>query len=287
MNVTALIVEHVLSGVQAAFVLALAYFGIFGVPATFPVISEVWAVPFSVLGLAIVYPLGIFVDEVSDFGLSRFEKRIKRQIFRRYDLPEEATLLWLLVKQESAFLAAYLGYVRTRIRIARSTALNMLMLTLVLAFVAFDVRITLPMWMKFSAVALSSALCVVCLVIWRKQVYSFYSRGARVAHDLKLFDAAHWPQLAKACQLACEYHGNQVRKGSDPSVPYLSHLFGVTELVLNYGGDDCTAAAAMLHDSAEDQGGQRVLDEIATQIEPRVAELVRQCSDTLQSPKPQ
>lgn len=47
-------------------------------------------------------------------------------------------------------------------------------------------------------------------------------------------------------------HRNQLRKGG--SIPYLSHLLGVASLVLDHGGDEAAAAAALLHDCIEDCG---------------------------------
>ena len=56
--------------------------------------------------------------------------------------------------------------------------------------------------------------------------------------------------VAEAVQL----HAGQARKGSD--VPYVSHLLAVAGLVLEHGGDEDQAIAALLHDGPEDQGGQ-------------------------------
>jgi (p)ppGpp synthase/HD superfamily hydrolase len=55
----------------------------------------------------------------------------------------------------------------------------------------------------------------------------------------------------------------------------------VTGLVLEDGGDEDQAIAAMLHDSVEDGGGRRMLDEIAVTFGPRVAAIVEGCSDTV------
>src|SRR5205085_876924 len=47
-------------------------------------------------------------------------------------------------------------------------------------------------------------------------------------------------------------HRNQRHKGG--SVPYLSHLLGVASLMLNHGGNETEAVAALLHDCIEDCG---------------------------------
>lgn len=79
-------------------------------------------------------------------------------------------------------------------------------------------------------------------------------------------------------------HRNQTRKGSN--VPYISHLLSVAALVLEDGGDEIEAIAALLHDAVEDQGGLPVLHKIRNQFGERVAFIVEQCSDTTISSKP-
>jgi (p)ppGpp synthase/HD superfamily hydrolase len=81
-----------------------------------------------------------------------------------------------------------------------------------------------------------------------------------------------------------ELHRQQTRKGS--SIPYLSHLLAVAALVLEHGGDEETAIAALLHDAVEDQGGPATLAEIRRTFGDRVARIVDACTDTDQTPKP-
>src|SRR5512145_977492 len=92
------------------------------------------------------------------------------------------------------------------------------------------------------------------------------------------------PRFADALQLAHELHLDQKRKASH--VPYISHVLSVAATVLEYGADEDTAIAALLHDAVEDCGGIRIANLIETRFGPRVAGLVLGCSDTTQSPKP-
>jgi len=78
---------------------------------------------------------------------------------------------------------------------------------------------------------------------------------------------------------ATRLHARQTRKGSD--VPYVSHLLGVCSLVLEYGGDEDQAIAALLHDGPEDQGGTATLLDIEARFGPRVAHIVDGCTDGL------
>lgn len=85
--------------------------------------------------------------------------------------------------------------------------------------------------------------------------------------------------IEKALTLSAELHRNQFRKARN--VPYVAHLWSVAALVLEHGGDDRQVAAALLHDAAEDQGGEPVLQRIATELHEDVARLVRHLSDSL------
>ena len=68
---------------------------------------------------------------------------------------------------------------------------------------------------------------------------------------------------------ATHVHGGQVRKGT--STPYLAHLLAVAATVLEYGGDQDLAIAALLHDSVEDQGGKARLDDVRNRFGEGVA----------------
>ena len=83
---------------------------------------------------------------------------------------------------------------------------------------------------------------------------------------------------------AHEAHRRQRRKKTDR--PYISHLMGVASLVLQYGGDEEQAIAALLHDVVEDCGGAPRLAEIRAKFGERVARIVDGCTDSDENPKP-
>jgi (p)ppGpp synthase/HD superfamily hydrolase len=91
-------------------------------------------------------------------------------------------------------------------------------------------------------------------------------------------------RFEQALQFAAATHLTQVRKGTE--IPYIGHLLGVCALVIEDGGSEDEAIAALLHDAAEDQGGQRMLDQIRERFGDTVADIVEACSDTFASPKP-
>lgn len=88
----------------------------------------------------------------------------------------------------------------------------------------------------------------------------------------------------KALGYASKLHGHQIRKRTER--PYIGHLLSVTATVIEYGGDEEMAIAALLHDAVEDQGGAPRLREIHEKFGDRVAHIVDGCTDTDQQPKP-
>ena len=66
----------------------------------------------------------------------------------------------------------------------------------------------------------------------------------------------------------------------------MSHLMAVTALVMEAGGDEDLAIAALLHDVVEDCGGEPRMTEIQRKFGKRVAHVVDGCTDTDESPKP-
>lgn len=90
--------------------------------------------------------------------------------------------------------------------------------------------------------------------------------------------AGFGPQFDAALRLAHDLHRHDVRKGTGK--PYISHLLGVCSLVVDYGGDEEMAIAALLHDAVEDHGGHPMLEKIRRQFGDRVAHIVDGCTDS-------
>ncbi len=90
------------------------------------------------------------------------------------------------------------------------------------------------------------------------------------------------PRFREALTYAAEIHGRQVRKGT--GVPYVAHLLSVCALVLEHGGGEDDAIAALLHDAVEDQDVS--VDEIRQRWGDTVARIVEGCTDAFTRPKP-
>ena len=75
---------------------------------------------------------------------------------------------------------------------------------------------------------------------------------------------------------AVQLHRYQQRKLT--GVPYVAHLMAVAALVLEDGGSEDEAIAALLHDAVEDQGGVATLGVIRQRYGWAVGELVLGCT---------
>ncbi|MGJ4733669.1 HD domain-containing protein [Leptospira levettii] len=96
------------------------------------------------------------------------------------------------------------------------------------------------------------------------------------------------PKLGKkfneALVFASELHAEQRRKGTE--IPYITHLLAVASIIGECGGTEVEVIAGLLHDSIEDQGGQKTFEIIKQKFGIGVAEIVLECSDTDIVPKP-
>ena len=86
-------------------------------------------------------------------------------------------------------------------------------------------------------------------------------------------------RFVSAMTYAHHVHKDQRRKGT--GIPYIAHVLGVTAIAIEYGATEDEAIAALLHDAAEDGGGEATLAEIRAQFGDAVGDIVLGCSDSL------
>jgi (p)ppGpp synthase/HD superfamily hydrolase len=91
-------------------------------------------------------------------------------------------------------------------------------------------------------------------------------------------------RFVAALGYATRAHAGQ-RRANDGQ-PYIAHLLRVTGLVIQDGGSEDEAIAALLHDVVEDQGGVERLDDIRERYGPTVADIVDECTDSYGEPRP-
>ncbi len=87
-----------------------------------------------------------------------------------------------------------------------------------------------------------------------------------------------------ALLMAHRLHRSQERKCS--TVPYISHLMSVAALVLEEGGNEDEAIAALLHDAIEDQGGAGTRELLRETFGDRVCAIIKGCTESEVQPKP-
>lgn len=94
-------------------------------------------------------------------------------------------------------------------------------------------------------------------------------------------------KFEEALLYAARHHREQPRKGT--RIPYVAHLLQVAGLVLEAGGDEELAIAALLHDAIEDAPSgvaPRVRQEIRERFGERVLQVVEGLTDADTQPKP-
>lgn len=82
----------------------------------------------------------------------------------------------------------------------------------------------------------------------------------------------------KALDYTYKLHYKQKRKGT--GIPYFTHLISVSNHIIEDGGTTDEAIGGLLHDAAEDQGGEKTIIEIKKLFGDKVAKIVSECSDS-------
>ena len=88
--------------------------------------------------------------------------------------------------------------------------------------------------------------------------------------------------IQEAFNIASHEHREHVKKGT--SIPYISHLLAVSALVIEHGGSEVQAAAAVLHDVLEDTEVDDFM--LRALIYRPVVHIVVACTETQKFPKP-
>ncbi len=105
---------------------------------------------------------------------------------------------------------------------------------------------------------------------------------------LKTMNSSKRIQLTQRFEDALVYanrlHQGQYRK--DRRVPYIAHLLSVAALVMEDGGNEDEAIAALLHDAIEDQGGAKTREVIRQWFGDHVTAIVDGCTETDGMPEP-
>jgi hypothetical protein len=186
MTTTALFIEHLISGVQALLWFALLVFTLLGynwIDVDKLKGTEAFTLP---IFLAIAYPLGVFVDSLADDIFKRAERQVTADVMKAEGLEgKRVTVMQLMGSGNREFAQAYLGYVRTRVRISRSTALNFTIITImILIFTLIRLRpiVSQLVWLvMLSELILGLLVVLLALQSWYRASQTF-SRQIVRAH---------------------------------------------------------------------------------------------------------
>jgi hypothetical protein len=134
--------------------------------------------PLLLVAVAILYPAGIVVDEIADW-LSRPQvERIKRKVRRKRGLTFDPEVFGLLLRAKDPFAKQYFEYLRARIRLCRSTALNSFMTAVAAVF--FIIFRSRPSWFGPTVLALGVPATVSAAFAWIRVSETFAKKAAQL-----------------------------------------------------------------------------------------------------------
>ena len=140
MTTTQIFIEHLIAGILTAVWLVLGVLTLVGLEQldveALDKMSGVWAF----VGLAVVYPLGVLVDQLADWMLGRAEGRVKEGLNEKLKSNgakegaplEDVSIRKIFIDVDKDSINRYFEYVRVRIRIMRTAVLNFGLLAMVL-----------------------------------------------------------------------------------------------------------------------------------------------------------
>lgn len=179
MSTTALFIELLIAGLQAAIWIGLAMLTVFGTDWINLERLKGFETILAVILLPVIYPLGVFVDFLSSRIFTRWQKPLKRLYLK----DETQSALKLLTQTKDPFLPTYLDYIRRRIRLSRSAAFNFSLITVFgVAFTVIRCRslVGFPFWKAvFFEVAAGGAMTGVAVLAWNKITRLFFNMVAR------------------------------------------------------------------------------------------------------------
>jgi hypothetical protein len=168
MSTTALFVDLLIIGIQVATWLILLIFTLFDYRwARLEYIKDS-ETAIAIMLLPMFYPIGIFIDNLADYVLHSWRDNIRK----KYDLVENQTITKLLTTLKDERLSDYFDYVRIRIRISRSSALNFTLIT-ILSIVFTLSRLGFVLGESKWTVAAFELIVGVCFIALA--VYSWFS----------------------------------------------------------------------------------------------------------------
>jgi len=181
MSTTSIIIEHLISGLQAAIWIILIIFTFIGYDWIDIAKVKELSTLITFIGFAFVYPLGIFVDDLSDKVFHKWMKKIRKKRFIKEGIKEdkfEATAFYLLRESGDDFLRNYFNYIRMRIRISRSASINFLFCTV--TAIAFTLaQFSLRFVLVVIELVVGGGLTLMAIFVWSRITDTFAKQIVR------------------------------------------------------------------------------------------------------------
>jgi hypothetical protein len=180
MATTAIFAEILIVGLQACVWLALFLTAVTG-----PLQADIsflkgWEGLASTFVLGVAYALGILVDRLADSLLSPVDKRLRDRWLPRKKGEPSISQRRLRIMATDEGMAKFLDYLRSRVRIARSTAFNVLLILtgLIVLGVQEAASYRAPSGNKFLLVAgiIGPLLLALSLFAWARISKTYYRR---------------------------------------------------------------------------------------------------------------
>jgi 8-oxo-dGTP pyrophosphatase MutT (NUDIX family) len=135
MATTAVVAEILIIGLQACAWIALLILDVFGSRSLDLTGLSGWTQLVTILVIAVAYMVGILADRIADTfdrwledtGFGRWFNRVFGERSYWFEAPAGVSEMRLTVMKENEGMARFLDYQRSRVRITRATALNLLM----------------------------------------------------------------------------------------------------------------------------------------------------------------
>jgi hypothetical protein len=198
MVTTAIVAEILVTGLLALVWLILAFLNITGlirIDGTTVTQLKDWASLILVLVLGFAYPLGVIVDRAADWLVGPIDWRLRNNHFK-YDDDDDVNLpkvsearLRMLLDSKNEGLASFLNYVRSRLRLARSTCLNLILITLAAA-ILLGTRSSIGNMELHAVIAGGLVLFSLSLFAWVRLSRTYYKR---LAQGYKLVTEQQYP----------------------------------------------------------------------------------------------
>ena len=174
MSTTLLFVELLIIGIQSCVWILLIFLNIYGLSwfkAFFALNIKDWQSIILLISLAFVYTLGVVVDRIADILFSRWNEKIKKNVFS--SAWDKLGVMRFAVTKENEKLDRQLEYTRSRMRIARGSVLNIGLSTFFLTiFIVFRSQATNKWIHLLSILGVGVLLVTAATIAWRKLVYT-------------------------------------------------------------------------------------------------------------------